>query len=68
MRRAINDHKFNGRFDLLISAVEFVRLVDWHLRILISVEQQQWWILLVDVAHWASQSREGRNSSWLASE
>src|SRR5438093_10743244 len=65
---AVNDFELNGRLHLLISTVQLMRLVDWHLRVLISVHQEQRRIVAIDVEDGTGEARQGENIRWLATQ
>ena len=51
----VNHLEVDRQFVLLVDAMQLVRLIDWHLRILITVQQKQRRILRVDMKHRARQ-------------
>lgn len=55
MGRSVDDLKEDGEIQASVFAVEFVRLIDGHLRILVAVNENEWGILSVDVENRASQ-------------
>ena len=43
------------QLQFLIAALQFVCLIDWHLRILIAVQQEQRWVVFIHVKHRAGE-------------
>ena len=56
MLTSMNDFKMNLAARLLVCTLKFVRLVDWHLGVLITMQQQQGRIVTIYVCHRAGQS------------
>jgi hypothetical protein len=55
MGSSVNDFESTFQSSLQVTPVEFVRLVDGHLRVLVSMEQQKWRIVSFDVKNRASE-------------
>ena len=64
----MNHVEDNFQFVVFICALELVRLVDRHLRILVSVKEQQGRIVRVDVKHRARKFRKRRHSVGLCAQ
>lgn len=68
MRCAVDYFELNRRLHLLASGVQFLRLIDWHLRVLISVKQKQGRIVTIDMEDRAGEASERENVGGLAAE
>lgn len=68
MGRARDDDELNRGACPLISRAELVRLVDWHVRILVSMQQQQRRIVAIDVEHRTRQASQIRKILRLPAE
>src|SRR5437762_9058319 len=68
VRRAVDDLELNRSIHLLVGAAKFMRLVDGHWRILISVEQEQRRIISIYMKYRAGQPRERGKIIGLAAE
>src|SRR4051812_23781424 len=53
--RAVHDIELDVEAGLLVRALQFERLVDWHLRVLVAMDQEERGIVLVDVPDWTGQ-------------
>ena len=65
---AVHDFEFDRSLDAAVRAVHFVGLVNGHLRILVSVEQEQWRIAAIDMKERTCQTREVHNVRGLPTE
>lgn len=52
---AVYDFEFKRSAKLFVFASQFMRLVDRHLRILIAVDDEQWWIGGIHVLDWTGE-------------
>ena len=68
MSRAVNHIELRVESDFLVRALQLMRLIDRHLRILVAVQQQQRRILGVDEEYRARKFRQFRNRFRLAAE
>ena len=68
MASAVDDFEFDRGFHAAIRAVQFVRLIDRHLRILVSMKQEQGRIVAIDMKDRARQPREFDNVGGLPAE
>ncbi len=68
MRRAVDHFELHGRFHFLIRAEEFERLVDWHLGILVAVQQEQRRVVAINVEDGTGKPRERRRVRGLVAE
>ena len=65
---AVDDLELNRGIHLLVGAAKFKRLVDGHLRILISVQQEQRRVVSIDLEYGTGQPRERRKIVGLATQ
>jgi hypothetical protein len=58
MDRPVNDVEVDVETKGLVVALEFMGLIDRHLRIMIAVQERQRWVGSVDVHHWTCELRQ----------
>ena len=58
MSGAVDDFKVNYDPRILCSTMQLMRLIDGHLRILVTVQQQERWIQRIDVKNRAAEMRK----------
>ena len=58
MARTVKHFERYGKSGLFIGTLKFVRLIDWHLRIPVAVEQQEGRVVRVDVKNGTGQTSE----------
>ena len=68
MLSAFDHIMVDRKFVFLVDRLQFMRLLRWHLRIGVAVDQPQRWVVLIDVRHRAGQSSDFRYVKWLSAQ
>ena len=58
MGTAVDHFKLDRKVVMLVAAGEFMRLIDWHLGVLIAVDEEQRWVGRIHMRYWTSQLRD----------